>query len=118
CTEFDDVLLTADSGQCIRFPVTDVRVFAGRNSVGVRGIAMGAGEQAISMAIVGHVEASAAERAAYLKQATAERRLANGGDDEEITLTNEEVGDEAVLSQERYDELKAREQFILTISTK
>ena len=119
CTEFDDVLLTADTGQCIRFPVTDVRVFAGRNSVGVRGIAMGAGEQAISMAIVGHVDASAAERAAYLKQAAAERRLANGdGEEEEITLTNEDVGEEAVLSSERYDELKAREQFILTISTK
>jgi len=119
CTEFDDVLLTADTGQCIRFPVTDVRVFAGRNSVGGRGIAMGAGEQAISMAIVGHVDASAAERAAYLKQAAAERRLANGdGEEEEITLTNEDVGEEAVLSSERYDELKAREQFILTISTK
>ncbi|HWK15390.1 MAG TPA: DNA gyrase subunit A [Rhizobiaceae bacterium] len=119
CTEFDDVLLTADTGQCIRFPVTDVRVFAGRNSVGVRGIAMGAGEQAISMAIVGHVDASAAERAAYLKQAAAERRLANGdGEEEEITLTNEDVGEEAILSSERYDELKAREQFILTISTK
>ena len=119
CTEFDDVLLTADSGQCIRFPVTDVRVFAGRNSVGVRGIALGAGEQAISMAIVGHVDASAAERAAYLKQAAAERRLANGdGEDEEITLANEEIGDETVLSAERYEELKAREQFILTVSTK
>ena len=27
CTERDDVLLTAAGGQCIRFPVTDVRVF-------------------------------------------------------------------------------------------
>src|SRR5690606_3049746 len=71
CTENDDVLLTADTGQCIRFPVTDVRVFAGRNSVGVRGIALGAGEQAISMAIVSHVDATPAERAAYLKLAAA-----------------------------------------------
>ena len=119
CTEFDDVLLTADSGQCIRFPVTDVRVFAGRNSVGVRGIAMGSGEQAISMAIVGHVEASAADRATYLKLASAERRAANGdGEEEEISLVNEEVGEEGDLSPERYEELKAREQFILTVSTK
>ncbi len=119
CTEFDDVLLTADSGQCIRFPVTDVRVFAGRNSVGVRGIGMAPGEKAISMAIVGHVDASAAERAAYLKLASAERRAANGdGEEEEISLVNEEVGEEGDLSQERYEELKAREQFILTVSTK
>ncbi|WP_309084447.1 DNA gyrase subunit A [Chelativorans sp.] len=116
CTEDDDVLLTAASGQCIRFPASDVRVFAGRNSVGVRGINLADGDRVISMAILGHVEASPAERAAYLKQAAAERRLANGGDEEEIALTNEEVGEETVLSPERYEELKAREQFVLTVS--
>jgi DNA gyrase subunit A len=116
CTEDDDVLLTAASGQCIRFPVTDVRVFAGRNSIGVRGINLADGDQIISMAIVGHVEASPAERAAYLKQAAAERRLANGGEEEEIALTNEDVGEETVLSPERYEELKAREQMVLTVS--
>jgi DNA gyrase subunit A len=41
CSEDDDVLLTTSLGQCIRFPVTDIRVFAGRNSVGVRGISLG-----------------------------------------------------------------------------
>src|SRR5690606_24766532 len=81
CTENDDVLLIADSGQCIRFNVTDVRVFKGRDSQGVRGIALGQHERAIAMAILHHVEASPAERAAYLKQATAERRAA-GGDGE------------------------------------
>src|SRR5690606_18705695 len=64
CTEDDDVLLTAAGGQCIRFPVTDVRVFAGRNSIGVRGINLAEGDRIISMAILGHVEASPAERAA------------------------------------------------------
>ena len=119
CTEFDDVLLTADTGQCIRFPVTAVRVFAGRNSVGVRGIALGDGEQAISMAIVHHVDATAAERSAYLKQAAAERKAVSGDSEEdEIALTNEDVGDDAVLSSDRYEELKAREQFVLTVSTK
>ncbi|WP_163266698.1 DNA gyrase subunit A [Chelativorans alearense] len=116
CTEDDDVLLTAASGQCIRFSVTDVRVFAGRNSVGVRGINLADGDRVISMAILGHVEADAALRAAYLKQAAAERRLANGGEEEEIALTNEEVGEEADLSPERYEELKAREQLVLTVS--
>jgi len=116
CTEDDDVLLTAASGQCIRFPVTDVRVFAGRNSIGVRGINLPDGDKVISMAIVGHVDATPAERAAYLKQAAAERRLSNGSDEEEIALTNEEVGEETVLSPERYEELKAREQFVLTVS--
>jgi len=115
CTEGDDVLLTANSGQCIRFPASDVRVFAGRNSVGVRGIALGEGDHVISMAILRHVEASPAERAAYLKQAAAERR-AMSGEDEEIALTNEEVGEETTLPAERYEELKAQEQLVLTVS--
>jgi DNA gyrase subunit A len=120
CSENDDVLLTADSGQCIRFPVTDVRVFAGRNSVGVRGISMGEDDRVISMAILGHVEATPAERSAFLKRAAHERRLASGeeaaAEDEVVDLTNEEVGEGAELSDERYEELKAREQFVLTIS--
>ena len=115
CTDDDDVLLTASSGQCIRFRVSDVRVFQSRNSVGVRGINMADSDRAISMAILGHVEASPAERAAYLKRSAAERRLSTG-EEEEIALTNEEVGEETTLPPERYDELKAREQFVLTVT--
>ena len=117
CTELDDVLLIADSGQCIRFPTTDVRVFKGRDSLGVRGMALGANDRAIAMAILHHVDATPAERAAYLKQSVLERKLAGGeGEDEEIALTNEEVGEETTLGQERYEELKAREEFVLTVT--
>src|SRR5207248_452735 len=69
CTERDDVLLTAAGGQCIRFPVTDVRVFQGRTSMGVRGIALAKGDKVISLAILRHVDADAEERAAYLRGA-------------------------------------------------
>ena len=55
CTEHDDVLLTAAGGQCIRFAVTDVRVFTGRTSMGVRGIALAEGDKLISLAILRHV---------------------------------------------------------------
>ncbi|HVW54511.1 MAG TPA: DNA gyrase subunit A [Rhizobiaceae bacterium] len=115
CTENDDVLLTADSGQCIRFPVADVRVFAGRNSVGVRGINMGEADRAISMTVLEHVDASPAERAAYLKQAASERRAA-GAEEDEIALTNEDIGEETVLPPERYEFLKAHEQMVLTVT--
>ncbi|QDZ03440.2 DNA gyrase subunit A [Nitratireductor mangrovi] len=115
CTENDDVLLTADSGQCIRFPVTDVRVFVGRNSVGVRGIAMADSERAISMTILEHVDANPAQRAAYLRRATAERRLATG-EDEEIVLTNEEVSEVEELTDEFYEFMKEHEQFVLTVT--
>ncbi|WP_435268478.1 DNA gyrase subunit A [Shinella sp. BE166] len=117
CTENDDVLLTTALGQCIRFPVDDVRVFAGRNSVGVRGISLGAGDRIISMTIVSHVNAEPWERAAYLKRSAAERR-ASGVDEEDIALVGEDVGEVGDLPEERYQELRAREQFVLTISQK
>jgi DNA gyrase subunit A len=115
CTDDDDVLLTANSGQCIRFRVDDVRVFMSRNSVGVRGISMGENDRAISMSILRHVDATPAERAAYLKQAAAERRMYTG-EDEEIVLTNEEVGEETTLPAERFETLKALEQTVLTVT--
>ncbi|TCQ09664.1 DNA gyrase subunit A [Rhizobium sp. PP-F2F-G36] len=123
CTDRDDVLLTTALGQCIRFPVDDVRVFAGRNSIGVRGISLGKDDRIISMTIVSHVDAEPWERAAYLKRAAVERRLVAGeavaGEDDEITLIGEEGADVVgELSQERYDELKAQEQFVLTVSEK
>ncbi|MCJ8518270.1 DNA gyrase subunit A [Pseudorhizobium tarimense] len=115
CTDRDDVLLTTALGQCIRFPVDSVRVFAGRNSIGVRGITLQSGDRIISMTIVGHVDAEPWERAAYLKRSASERR-AMGVDEEDIALVGEEVEAEGELSEERYQELKAREQFVLTVS--
>ncbi len=117
CTEHDDVLMTTALGQCIRFSVSDVRVFAGRNSIGVRGISLASGDRIISMTIVRHVNAEPWERAAYLKRSVNERRSATG-DDEEIALVGEEVTEEGQLSDERYEELKALEQFVLTVSEK
>ena len=115
CTDRDDVLMTTALGQAIRFPVGDVRVFAGRNSVGVRGISLADGDRIISMTILGHVDADASERAAYLKRSASERR-ALGAEEEEIALVGEEVGEVGDLPEERYQELKAREQFVLTVS--
>lgn len=117
CTEHDDVLMTTALGQCIRFSVSDVRVFAGRNSIGVRGISLASGDRIISMTIVRHVDAEPWERAAYLKRSVTERRSATG-EDEEIALVGEEVTEEGQLNDERYEELKALEQFILTVSEK
>ncbi|CAM1645470.1 C-terminal repeat [Bartonella apis] len=116
CTENDDVVLTTADGQCIRFAVSDVRVFAGRNSIGVRGINLGEGDKVISMAILEHVEATPAERSAYLKRAVAERRAA-GNDSDDVTITDEEeaTGD-AELSDARYNELFQHEQMLLTVS--
>jgi DNA gyrase subunit A len=109
CSENSDVLLTTAEGQCIRFPVPDVRVFKGRDSTGVRGIRLDEGDQVISMAILRHVEASSEERAAFLKMS----RAVSG---EEVDVSDEENVAETSLSQERYAELGAAEQVILTVS--
>ena len=113
CTERDDVLLTAAGGQCIRFPVSDVRVFTGRTSMGVRGIALGKDDKLISLSILRHVEATSDERSAYLKM---RRAMAGEGGDEAVETEAEEVSEAAQISQERYVEMSAHEQVVLTVS--
>jgi DNA gyrase subunit A len=118
CTEKDDVLLTTSNGHCIRFPVPEVRVFTGRTSMGVRGINLGSGDRVISMSILRHVDVTAEERAAYLKRAAAVRR---GLGEEELAAAEPEEGAEAEtgaieLGEQRYVELSAAEQFVLTVS--
>ncbi|MEZ0282772.1 DNA gyrase C-terminal beta-propeller domain-containing protein, partial [Methyloceanibacter sp.] len=114
CDENKDVLLTTAEGQAIRFPVTDVRVFKGRESAGVRGIKLEGKDQVISMAILAHIEAAPAERMAYVRQANSIRR---GGAEFESDMEAEENGSEAVsVSPERYAELSAHEEFVLTVS--
>ncbi|MGK2739725.1 DNA gyrase subunit A [Tepidicaulis sp. LMO-SS28] len=120
CTEDDDVVLTTANGRCIRFPVTDVRVFSGRTSTGVRGIQLGKEDTLISMAILRHLDVTPAEARAYLKQANAMRRAATGEEpDEAVTVDDDDdtdAGEEAALSPERYAEIGAAEQFLLTVS--
>jgi len=117
CAANDNVLLTTAVGRCIRFPVEDVRVFKGRDSTGVRGIKLDAGDEVISMAILRHVEALPGERTAYLKQALAVRRAPGAdGADAGIEVEAEESAEAVDLSPQRYAELGAREQFVLTLS--
>ena len=114
-TEHDDVLLTAGGGQCIRFPVTDVRVFQGRSSMGVRGIALAEGDKVISLSILRHVETTSDERTAYLKM----RRAVAGeavAEEPAVEAEGEETSGAVQLSQERYAELGAAEQVVLTVS--
>jgi len=118
CTENDDVLLTSAAGQCIRFAVNDVRVFQGRTSMGVRGINLAEGDKLISLSILRHVEATAEERAAYLKRASAVRRGGNGNGTDDNVADQEEAEGAIELGETRYVDMSAAEQFVLTISEK
>jgi DNA gyrase subunit A len=113
CDENDDVLLATRDGKCIRFAVTAVRVFAGRNSRGVRGIRLAKADEVISMSILRHVEATPEEREEYVKVANARRRLDAAGrgegsaDDEALA---------AKLETKRFAEMAAAEEIILAVT--
>jgi len=129
CREGDDVLLATRKGRCIRFQLTDdqVRVFAGRDSSGVRGIKLLNGDEVNSLSVLRHVEASPEERVAYLKQANAKRRTnGNGNGDAEAEAPaaadpaaavegEGEVAD-VTLSAERFQELEESEEMLLTVT--
>jgi len=119
CTDQDDVLLTTKLGKCIRFALTDVRVFKGRDSTGVRGIKLAEGDEVVSLTLLHHTDAETSEARAYLKQANAARRAALGEDApvEEVSDDEEAAGEEATLTPERYAVLGAKEQFVLAISS-
>ena len=115
CSESDDILLATRDGKCIRFQASDVRLFSGRTSTGVRGIRLARGDEVISMSVLHHIESDADERAAYLRM----RREKTG--EEAPPETDAEDGAEATsraltLAPERYEELAAAEEFILTVS--
>ena len=110
--EDDDVMLFTNSGRAIRFSTTDVRVFKGRKSTGVRGIRLIGEDRVVSMSIIRHFDATSDERAAYLKM----RRAIAGMVDEEGTSDEEGVSENATISQERYAEMSAAENLILTIT--
>ncbi len=112
CDESQDVLLATRLGLCIRFPVTDVRVFTGRTSTGVRGIRLGEGDTVISMSILEGLDADAAERAAYLKRVNAMRAAEGQEDDGPESVEAEDVA----LSEGRFADIAAKEQLILTVS--
>jgi DNA gyrase subunit A len=115
CDEDDDVMLVTRAGRAIRFPTTDVRVFKGRDSTGVRGIRLGADDEVVSMAIIRHFDADPAERAAYLKM----RRAVEGAlEDVAEPDDDEEAVEAGQLSPDRYAEMSAAEDLILTITAK
>jgi DNA gyrase subunit A len=110
CSEDDDVMLTTDSGRAIRFSSTDLRVMNSRASTGVRGIRLTGNDRVVSMSVIRHFKATPEERAAYLKM----RRAMAGVTEEEAT--DDDVPADPNFSQERYAEMAAVENLILTIT--
>jgi len=119
CTEDQDILLAADSGKSIRFPVTDVRVFSGRTSTGVRGIRLADGQKIVSMTTLNHIELETDVRDSYLRMSKARRR--QEGDDEENSVdetaeSETEGSSHVTLSEEEFSRLADTEEFILSVT--
>ena len=117
CREGQDAFLATRKGRCIRFELSDdtVRVFAGRDSSGVRGIRLAGGDEVISLSVLKHVEASNDEREAYLKYANAKRR-GSGDEDADQVIDAEEPAVEMQLDEVRIQQLEQAEEFLLTVT--
>ena len=123
CSEEQDVLLATRQGRAMRFPIATVRVFQSRASTGVRGIALAEGDEVISMSLVDSGKGiTTEEREGYLRQSRAQRQAENAlgsagenGEEEATPAAEEAVA--ATLSQDRFDELKGKEEFVLTVAS-
>ncbi len=123
CSDDDDVLLATKAGRCIRFPVTDVRVFTGRSSVGVRGIKLLGEDRVMSMSILHHIDIAIEERDSYLAQSNRRRRSAEAEGEEETVVDPEDSDEGAAestaiveLDPARYEALEAAEEFLLSVT--
>lgn len=110
CGDDDDLFIATKQGKCIRFPVDDLRVFFSRNSTGVRGIKLASSDTVISMSILKHADATSEERDAYKVEAA--KRNANRSADAAESLAL------VTLTEERFEQLAAQEQFLLTVTDK
>jgi DNA gyrase subunit A len=116
CSENDDILLASNNGKCIRFPVTDVRVFTSRSSTGVRGIRLGGDDRVISMSVLSHVKAEISQRDEYLQAVSASRRLTGGDYSERPDDKIEDESRAARLQDSIFAEMAENEEYILTIT--
>ncbi len=117
CNEDNDILLAARSGKCIRFPVTEVRVFVGRNSTGVRGIKLAKGDEVVSMSILNHSDATSEERDEYLRISAAVKRIQSERGDNAVVDINDTGIEMTVLTPEKYAAMCEKEQFILSVTS-
>ena len=96
----DDVLLASRQGKAIRFAADDIREFQSRTSTGVRGMSLKPDDEVVSLSILHRVGVrDQEERDDYLRHAP----------------WKSDKDSEPQMSAERFAELAAKEQFILTV---
>ncbi|MGI4851375.1 MAG: DNA gyrase subunit A [Janthinobacterium lividum] len=121
CTDDHDILLSTREGKSVRFSLLDLRVFASRVSTGVRGIKLAKGDEMIAITVLNHTQTLPEERYAYIKLSRQKRDLEEDLEEEIEQIEESEEGINELssantLSAERFNELEAQEQFILTVT--
>ena len=104
CSEDSNIFLSTKLGKCIRFSCSDLRIFSGRSSIGVRGIKLSKGDTVISLAILNGIDFDVTERDEYLRISALMRK------NEKIENKN--------LDDAKYESLKENEEFILSVTDK
>ena len=97
-----DVMLNTYSGKSLRISSSKIRIFKGRSSKGIKGINLKNDDKVISLTVLNHIKITSDESKAYIKKSRQ--------DDEDTEETNFEI------SAKKFDELKFKEEFILTIT--
>ena len=97
-----DVMLNTYSGKSLRISSSKIRIFKGRSSKGIKGINLKNDDKVISLTVLNHIKITSDESKAYIKKSRQ--------DDEDTEETNFEI------SAKKFDELKLKEEFILTIT--
>ena len=110
CNDNDDILLSTKEGKCIRTPASKLRTTKSRSSMGVRGIKLAKNDSIISLSILSHLDVSSSEVKAYLKMSKI-----NKENEEEAEEDNNDIED-IKISEDRFQEMKACEQFVLTVT--
>jgi DNA gyrase subunit A len=115
-SENEDVLLATRDGKCIRFPLSDLRVFNSRSSTGVRGIKLADGDEVIAMSGLTHVDAEVADREIYLSAVGASRRLASSDYADRPEDKERDEASAANMQDDKFQTMAAAEEFILTMT--
>ena len=97
-----DVMLNTYSGKSLRISSSKIRIFKGRSSKGIKGINLKNDDKVISLTVLNYIKITSDESKAYIKKSRQ--------DDEDTEETNFEI------SAKKFDELKLKEEFILTIT--
>ncbi len=109
CNDNNDILISSKMGKCVKFPLEQLRVFASRNSTGVRAIKLVGDDEVVSMAVLRGSNRTQEEREAYIRYLNSTRR---SKDELDINIQTN------IEKPEFFEEMQLDDQLLLTVTAK